>query len=140
MAPRLHAVTDEAARIAQLVETFLGEECKLGLGASTDFDQHDDPRDGTEFCKRLAYGRIDGEFRLIVRAIRIDQSREEDCLSETAWANCTREVKLRSIEHIPDLLAAISKKVQFAIQQTEEATVKVNQLLQDLGIAGKEEK
>lgn len=139
--PRLHAVTDEAARIVQIVETFLGEECKLGLAAYYDFDHVDDRRGATVFCRSLEYGRIDGQFRLLISEVDIDpETDERNSLSRTAWVNCTREMKLRSIEYIPDLLAAIGQKVRSTIKQTEEATVKVNALLQDLGIAGKEGK
>lgn len=140
--PRLHAVTDEAARIVRIVETFLGEECKLGLAAHCDFDEVDDQRGAPIACKRLEYGRIDGQFRLIIAEIDIDVEAYEErtYLSRTAWVNCTREMKLRSIEYIPNLLAAINQKVKSTIKQTEEATVKVNALLQDLGIAGKEGK
>jgi hypothetical protein len=136
--PRLHAVTDEAARIVQIVETFLGDECKLGLSAHVDFDHFHDQSGAPIFCRRLGYGRIDGQFRLIVSEIDIDSHEEEvTCTSRTAWVNCTREMKLRTIEFIPDLFAAIGEKVQSTIRQTEDAVVKVNALLQDLGIAGK---
>jgi len=135
--PQLHAVTDEAARIVQLVESFLGDECKLGLHAHVNFDRHDFD-DGSEFCRRLEYGRIDGQFRLIVSDVDTDPSGEESCRNRTPWVNCTREIKLRTVEYIPDLLAAISQRVAFTIKQTQDATVKVNELLRDLGIAGKE--
>src|SRR5947209_6353375 len=100
--PKLHAVTDEAARIVQVVESFLSDECRLGLTAHVNFDSHFHQRDGSDYLWRLEYGRIDGQFRLIVSEIDSDPSGEESCLSRTAWVNCTREVKLRTVEHIPD--------------------------------------
>lgn len=139
-APRLHAVTDDAALIVRTVESFLGDECKFGLTAYVRFDSNFDERDRSEYCRRLEYGRIDGQFRLIVSEIETEESGEEHCLSRTVWANCTREMKLRTIELIPDLFAAIDKRVEAAIRQGESANITVNQLLRDLGIAGKEEK
>ncbi len=133
--PQLHAVTDEAARIVHIVESFLGEECKLGLTACTDFDHDFD--NGFDFFHRLEYGRIDGQFRLIVYDVMRDPDGEESPRNRAAWINHTREVKLRTIEHIPDLLAKIGTKVQSTINQTRAATIKVGELLRDLGISEK---
>ena len=71
MAPQLHAVTDEAARIVQLVESFLSEECKLGLSAYVVVERQDFD-DGSDFTTRLEYGRSDNQFRLIVSDVESD--------------------------------------------------------------------
>lgn len=137
--PQLHAVTDDAERLVQLIEKFLGEECKLGLTAHVSFDQHEWP-DGTESCSRLAYGRIDAQYRLMIYTADIDQSGEENHSNRTAWVNCTREVKLDTIQHIRGLLDAIAQRISSTIKRTQESTVMLRELLQGLGIAETEGK
>jgi hypothetical protein len=137
--PQLHAITDEAALIVQKVEAFLGEECKLGLSAGLKFDQHDDGNT-YEFYRRLDYTRIDNQFRLVVSEYEEYPSGDATQLSRSAWVNCTREMKLRTIEIIPDLLEVIGQTVQKTIKQTQAAALKVNELLHDLGIGEKEGK
>src|SRR4051794_21844527 len=68
VAPKLNAATEEAARVLQEVEKFLGEVLSLGISA-TSSDFHEEPADPSDagderiIVYRLAYDRLHGKFQ-----------------------------------------------------------------------------
>jgi hypothetical protein len=141
LSPRLNRVTDEAAKIVQLVESLLNDECKIGMTAKVTLPYlpPTDPEE-VEVQTRLVYGRLDGKYKLYVAVVHVHPEGEEDVVSETAWPSCTRDLKLWSFQYIPELLAQITERVDRAIQQTEGASKTISKLLRVFDDTRKEAK
>ena len=117
--------------LVQEVEAFLGDYCKLGISAEVTLSRFDDGRHGCSYVKRLGYIRHDGKFRLGVSDITIEPSGEEVTRSWIPWVNCTREIKLESIQHLVPLFTRIVQVATEVMQNAENASKKVRSFLKD---------
>ena len=133
LAPELNAVTDKAALLIQAVEKFLDEECKFGLSAHAVMGS-EEIGDGAEGQTWLEYTRVDGRFRICVTEILCDPTGEYHTRSRAVWASCPREWKLGSVDHIPDLLSAVGKRVENTIKSGKSAVETVDQFLQAMEV------
>lgn len=133
LAPELNAVTDKAALLIQAVEKFLDEDCKFGLSAHTVMTSEDLRHDGTEEMW-LEYTRVDGKFRICVSYVTCDPMGEYNFHSRTVWSSCPRELKLESVDHIPDLLKAVGRRVENTINSGKVAVETVDQFLQAMEV------
>jgi len=136
LTPELNAVTERAAKVVQAVERFLTEECQLGIAASIDtnvtYSEDEDYRGGHV----LEYSRWDGQFRILVSDFLAHINGEREITNQTPWANATRDRKLATINAIPDLLRAISRRIEITITEASKQADVVETYLKDIGIKG----
>jgi hypothetical protein len=131
LAPELNAVTDKAALLIQSVEKFLDEDCRFGLSAyvvmsSEPASQYQDDE------QRLEYTRVDGKFKICVSYVTTQPDGEDHVHSRTVWASCPRELKLQTVDRIPDLLKEITRRVENTIRSGKEASERVDLYLQQM--------
>lgn len=135
LSPKLNASTDEANRVIRQVESFLNEECSVGIRASACYRSESISEGGTEHTS-LTYDRLDGKFRLLVRVEHeIDAATrggwaDTICklIRETAWTQCPRYEKLESFNALPDLLKEIGDLAAKAVEQTTKSAEAVAQV------------
>ncbi len=128
---RLNQLTDEAAATVKEVEEFLGQECSIGISTSLQVQKAAEPGDDDVY---LEYRRIGSRFRIAYVRCPYDGTQTEHV---KPWSDCSRNVKLQIIKKLPDLLAAIAKKVDDRIEEAEKTMESVSQVLQSL--TGKED-
>ena len=116
IAPRLNSATDQASKLARMVERFLVDELQLGISAECEFDRDETGADSqnNRVCvvRSLAFGRASGAFRIHV-AVETGVLDHEGEWSHTIdkvqipWPSCDRETKLLAFEKLPALLDQI---------------------------------
>jgi hypothetical protein len=120
VAPRLHKASDESSKAIMAANDFLRE---IGVGFSLYTSSFGEERHGvdnetglyTSQSQHLAYGRMNGEFRIHVMNLTgtlnppKDPEATWDHVEERiAWQSCPLSVKLEAITKLPELLARIS--------------------------------
>ncbi len=130
IAPRLNAATDQASRLVAQVGRFLVEELHIGISAEVFYEElpagTDDDNRALWIRHSLAFGRSGGSFRIHV--VRETVALEDGASARTTlaqerllWPSCSREMKLKAFEKLPELLDKIIEKVE-RLAQTSEAT------------------
>ena len=140
LSPKLNETTDQAARIVEQVEKFLGDECSVGISASAGFKRGTVIADD-EYIRSwsaLVYERISGKFRIgvAVETYRVDDRDEfvSDISREvTVWSSADRETKLAAFEKLPDLLEEIADKAEKATVNVAGAAKSAEAVLKALG-------
>jgi hypothetical protein len=105
----LNGLTDKANEIVRRTESFLKEKCRVGKRAGVpapSLHQDDDP-DGPEWETYLEYERWKGDFRIVVTHL-VDGNVHET----KPWAECSRDVKLKTLDALPNLVGELLKKVK----------------------------
>ena len=130
-ADKLNSLTDEAAATIKSVENFLSKECSIGFNKRVRLE------DENFSTRYLEYRRIGSNFRIAVTKVTsISMMAEKE--DTKAWSDCSRELKLESITKLPDLIIAITKRVEEEIAKAQEATSTASHVLNSL--TGKEDK
>ena len=143
VAPKLNAATDEAAKVVDEVERFLGE-LSLGVAASApnpfrseSWKDEDGARQyAADF--RLAYGRCAGKLRIYVErdAYEVDDTGEwhRDIEKEAfVWSSRNRDEKLDAFAQLPALLDAIADRAESLTSKAAETAATVRGLLDGMG-------
>lgn len=128
LSPRLNKITDEANDIVRDVESFLNEECSIGVTACVNVEYFGDPNEGSSGGRYLEYRRVGPRFRI---AIVVADENGED-VSVKPWADSPRHEKLDSFKVLPDLIGEIAKKVEESIAAVENTTKSVASTLATL--------
>lgn len=105
----LNALTDKANDVVRRVEIFLREKCRVGGWASAYVPQpeeDEDPEDPRTYETYLRYERYKGEYRITVTHLMDGEPQETK-----PWAECSRDMKLMTLEVLPDLINELHKKV-----------------------------
>lgn len=112
----LNQLTDQIAESIRNVEEFLNETCSAGVNAAVTVSSYsNDEGCFTEYMS-LAYTRVGSRFRIaVVEGMDFDP----ETATVTAWAECTRAVKLETAAKLPDLIQEIAKKID---ERVDEAT------------------
>jgi hypothetical protein len=142
VAPKLNAATEEVGAIVKAVEAMLTVELNLSINAEAQpFDQADrNDAEGrpirTASC--LAYGRVDGKYRIYVSTETGELDGDGGWLrtvdrSETPWSSCPRDIKLRSFVSLPELLGRIADEAERLATSATKAAGTVRDLLVAMG-------
>jgi hypothetical protein len=123
--------TDEAGRIVQGVEKYLGEVLHLGVRASVTIDKDEDHYEQRLHEKELVYGRHGDRFRIFVASANLIGG-EVDDYKETLWANCPRDVKLMAFNALPKLLDELVKGLEATLEQIQANSETIEGLLPGL--------
>jgi hypothetical protein len=147
VSPKLNKKTDEIDALVQRVESFLNEECSIGIEQSVFFDR--DEIEKGELERYLKYTRCSGGYRLAISECTYEYDLDEDgsriqtgyagiyekrLVNEEVkpWSECGRALKLRAFPSLPQLIAQIAKKANDYLESTEKATETVKQVLRAL--------
>ena len=115
---RLNRLTDVAADTVKEVEKFLTTECSIGFNAHIKVKEIH----GTSISRYLEYTRIGSHYRI---AVVESYTTDGEVVSEKAWSDCSREIKMETIVKLPELIQKITDKVESDISQAEAAEVSV---------------
>ena len=139
----LNDVTDRATIAVRRVETFLNQECRLGLAVYVPVTASapDLP------TLQLGYARTGDRYRIVVRALtycvedgqvlRDDGSGSPviDREEQVAWSECARALKLDAFHHLPALLTALQIHVAEVIKRADAALEAAQRITAVLGEA-----
>jgi hypothetical protein len=116
----LNVLTDKANDLVRRAENFLSQECRVG-GPVHVFVSALEPEDGSpEWSTYLGYERYKGELRVVVSHLVDGEPHEVK-----AWAECSRDVKLETLDALPKVILELSKKVR---KQVADVKAKVDLL------------
>lgn len=118
LSPKLNALTDAANKTVREIEHFLNEDCSVGVTTVHNVEL-DDPASPAGLY--LEYRRVGNKFRIAI--VETDSGCNDT--SVRPWADCTREEKLKTFKHLPELLAKIVDNVNEQIKETQEAITRV---------------
>lgn len=135
LSSHLNDVTDQATAAVRRVETFLNQECRLGLSV---FVPVADPAPGAA-ALQLGYARTAGRYRIVVRTLCLDASDDDpdavDGDDMVAWTECPREIKLDAFQQLPDLLGVLQQHLTQVIARTDQAVAAARNITEVLGDA-----
>lgn len=124
---KLSKVTDDLNQAIRTSEFALQ---KLGLGVRARVELYtrvldDDGDTGLEVTTWLAFGKLDGKWRLLVETDRPDH----DDSTEQPLVNASREDRLCASRKLADLLDAMTAVIDREIAEVEEALRRVDSFL-----------
>jgi hypothetical protein len=141
ISPRLNSVTDQVSEVVRIVEKTLVEELNIGIDASVKFDSEPADEKGVSRENYLAFNRVGSAgFRLHVATVTLRDSMQHPGGSETSerlnqeqvlWPSCSREMKLRAFDKLPELLDKIIKNAEGLLQTAELAAVRIREMVGD---------
>ena len=134
-AKRLNQLTDQANKTIREVETFLNEECSVGVYAWVLVDRQL-PNDSDPYGSftALEYRRVGPRYRIAIVTGRDDG--DHDNYNVRPWSDGSRDEKLDTIGKLPDLIAEIGKNLDERIGNAEKGLGEVSEVLH--GLSGKE--
>lgn len=125
-ADKLNTITNKAASTVKNIEAFLSSECSIGFNERVLIKKND-------FSSTyLEYRRVGSNFRITVT----NSSNTNTILTKKetvkAWSDCSRDIKIESLEKLPDLIIAITKHVEKEITKADVARNTAMQVLNSL--------
>ena len=130
LSPKLNEATDNASELIAAVETFLNDDCSIGLPASVVTNRTlDDEQMFTEFFT-VSYERWGGKFRIVVElAHGCDPTGEMSIIVNKAWDQCPRDLKLKALQQLPELLNKVADEAEKVIGETSKTTEVISDML-----------
>ena len=131
---RLNKASDQASDLVAAVETFLNEDCSIGLPASLVIERKKDESDDlhTEWLT-VSYERWDGRFRIVVElAHGFDPTEEVTIDLKKPWDQCPRDLKLQAFRKLPELLNEIADQAGWAVTNSEDAVEDMRAVFSEL--------
>ncbi|HQY88727.1 MAG TPA: hypothetical protein PK402_08710 [Tepidisphaeraceae bacterium] len=137
LSPRVLALDEQARQTVDRVETFLRDECRLELPASTLVAR--DADNASEVL--LSYDRHHDAFKLwvVLRSPQLDERNKPQFAPDgtpifgestiTAWKDCDRTIRMMSFAKLPELLNQLTMRVEQTIEVSERAATAGAQLL-----------
>ena len=129
LAPKMNAATDDAARVVQMVEKFLADDCRLTLTAWVPLEGDGDA--SVEKC--LGYTRLANRFRIVLRQNPSNglENGRADAGQAYAWTDAPRGERLHSFRQLPHLLDHIAELAQSCIKSAAETSSVVSRILEN---------
>jgi hypothetical protein len=137
--PRLNSVTDQVTEIVKSVEKTLVDELKIGIDASQWFLTEFGGEKGTTMEHYLSFNRVGSAgYRIHVAIVTMRDTSEETGTPGTQekvneerilWTSCSREMKLKAFEKLPDLLDSIITSAESLMQTANDAATKIKQMV-----------
>jgi hypothetical protein len=139
--PRLNSVTDQATEIMKAVEKTLVEELRIGIDASELFLTEPGGEKGVSVEHYLSFNRVGSAgYRINVSTVTVRDTSEESGLAGSSqrlseervlWTSCSREMKLRAIEKLPDLLDRIIQGAERLVGTADLTATKIREMVGD---------
>jgi hypothetical protein len=137
--PRLNFVTDQVSEIVRTVEKTLVEELNIGIESSVKFHSEPSTEKGVSREHNLAFARVaSAGYRIHVATRTVRDSTQHfggvpgsESLHEEQilWPSCSREIKLRAFDKLPELLDGIIKNAEDLLQTAEQTAAKIKEMV-----------
>lgn len=115
---RFNKLTDEANEAVRLAEGFL-DDCSLGMSEFVRVSEEKDEA-GETLYTILRYDRVGGRFR-----IAVEQGYNPDRRTFKPWSDWSREIKLKTMPFVPDLLIKIASTLNDRAKDAEQSVKSV---------------
>jgi hypothetical protein len=116
---QLNVETDDASRVVQRVESYLNTKLYYGMDTYIVMSESGDEPNGIADQTFLVYGRYGTKCRIYAQhLLTVDGNTERS--EEIPWDNCSRELKVLILEHLPALLEEIHNKLNQTIAKIKE--------------------
>jgi len=142
ISPRLNSVTDQVSQIVKSVEQTLVEELNIGIEASAKFHAEPATEKGVLREHYLAFNRVGSAgYRLHIATLTVrdsaqrpggSESSEPLALEQVLWPSCSREMKLKAFDKLPELLDRIIKNAEGLLQTAELTAARIKEMVGDL--------
>lgn len=122
----LNALTDKANDRVQRIERFLVQECSVGGEAHVhvkSMDKIPDIPNAPEWSTYLGFERYGGSHRIVVTHLLEGDPRETK-----PWAECKRNIKVQSLEALPELIAKLSDRVRKQVTDLEDTIQRLDSM------------
>jgi len=139
ISPRLNSVTDQVSEIVKSVETTLVEELNIGIEASVKFYSERALETGVSREHHLAFNRVGSAgYRLHVAVLTVRDATQQPGGPDTRatlneeqvlWPSCSREMKLRAFDKLPELLDKIIKNAEGLLQTAELTAARIKEMV-----------
>ena len=106
----LNNLTENATQTIQEVERFIGDDCQLGIEARIPIGDYGNA------SVEMVYTRYTSAWRIALRF-----GNDAGIVSEKPWTDCSRDLKIWSIEHLPTLVMHLETLVAERIAAAEES-------------------
>jgi hypothetical protein len=122
----LNALTDRANELIRRTERYLRDECHIGGTHHVHIPSMDvtaemaNGQTGPEWSTYLGYERYKGEHRIVVSHLV-----EGDQHELKPWAECSRDVKLKTLDGLPELIHELLETVN---EQVADVRAKLGKL------------
>ncbi len=125
---KLNEATDKASEVVVLVEAFLNNDCSIGLPASVDVYRYEED-EGVEQLV-VSYERWNGEYQIVVTLSSwFVPTGEGTTHVRKPWAQCPRDLKLKALQKLPELLHKVAEEAEKLIGDTTETTEVISDML-----------
>lgn len=128
LSPKLNDTTSAANDTVSKVETFLNDQCSIGLPCWILAERVGSKDAPSEQHLWLGYDRVEGKFRIVVEQL-IRHEDQEEHVGPKAWASCSRDVKLNTLPKLPKLLDAIAEEASKMAEKNDSAISTVEAIL-----------
>ena len=142
ISPRLNSVTDQVSEIVRSVEKTLVEELNIGIDGSVKFHSERSGDPGVSHEHFLAFNRVASagyRFHIAILTVRDSppQPGGRDAprtlnQEQILWPSCSREMKLRAFDKLPELLDQIIKNAEGLLQTAELTAARIKEMVGEL--------
>lgn len=138
VASSLNTASDELTKVVSKLDEAL-KKLNVGLTDWVNFANHGDPNDSSWYdVDQIGYCKVDGKWGISLRHI---WGREDwdDHKEDGPWLfnDAPREMRLRSVDKIPELIESLSKKASETTKKIQEKTKEVGELARAIEEAAK---
>jgi hypothetical protein len=122
----LNALTDRANELVRRTERYLRDECHVGGTHHVHVPSMDvtaetsDGPPGPDWATYLGYERYKGEHRIVVSHLL-----DADPHEIKPWAECSRDIKLKTLDALPELIQRLLETVN---EQIADVRAKLGKL------------
>lgn len=138
VASSLNTASDELTKVVGKLDEAL-KKLNVGLTVWVKFADHGDPNNLSWYdCDQIGYCKVDGKWGISLRHIWGSED-WDDRNEDGPWLfnDAPREMRLRSVDKIPELIESLSKKAAETTKKIQEKTKEVGELASAIEEAAK---
>jgi hypothetical protein len=132
-ADSLNSASDRLNRVIEKLETAL-KSLNLGISARVKFDSWSD-EDGNCGYDEIGYNKLGDKWTLALKTVSGILGDEGCDSTEWSFNNAPRELRIRAVAHIPELIEELNKIASKVVQDLEEKTKEADELANALSAA-----
>jgi hypothetical protein len=129
VASSLNSASDEFTRVIDVLDEAL-KKLNIGLVVWVIFEDRGDEQDPQRYdCDQLGYSKVDGKWGIALRHIwghEAFEAHDED--GPWLFKDAPREMRLRSVDKIPQLIQSLFEEASSATKKIQEKTKEVREL------------
>jgi hypothetical protein len=134
VAASLNSASDEFTQVISVLDDPL-KKLNIGLTVWVIFEDRGDEQDPSRYdCDQIGYCKVDGKWGIALRHIwghEAFDAHNED--GPWLFKDAPREMRLRSVDKIPELIKALSEEASRTTKKIQEKTKEVRELAGAIG-------